>query len=144
LTVAHVAVGPLEEPIDLPKHVVTRVGHGLLGAGGDHLRRLRAALEADADLADQWVASTSGTVFEGKDGLADALLGRAPHLDVTDVLVATTRVEHVQKAHALTSRTEPLPASVLTALGALIDRSRVASGSPPTDGAPTFRRGTSA
>ena len=128
LTVAHFGVGPLDAPVVLPGEVTVRVGHGLLGGGGDHLRRLEAVLAADPDLTDQWRAATSGTEFGHSGGLADVLLARGPHLDVTDVLVASTRVEHVRRVHELASRTAPLPVGILTALTALIHQARVRAG----------------
>lgn len=122
LTVAHVAVGPLHPPVSLPEHVTTRVGHGLLGGGGEHLHRMRSAMAGDPGLAERWLAATAGTPFEGEAGLADALLARGPHLDVTDLLVATTRVEQVARTYRCASREEPLPAPVVETLVALAAR----------------------
>lgn len=122
LTVVHVAVGPLHPPVPLPEHVTTRVGHGLLGGGGEHLHRMRSAMTDDPEVAERWRGATAGTPFEGSAGLADALLSRGPHLDVTDLLVATTRVDQVARTYGCASREEPLPAPVADALDALAER----------------------
>lgn len=122
LTVAHLAVGPLHEPVELPPHVTTRVGHGLLGGGGEHLRRMHSVLDADPAMAEQWRDAVAGTELTGPGGLAAALLSRGPHLDVTDLLVATTRVEQVATTYACASRAEPLPPTVVEALAVLVGR----------------------
>ena len=131
-TVAHFSVGPLAPPVVLPDSVTTRVGHGLLGGGGEHLRRMQEVLVGDPVLADRWQEATAGTEFAGGRGLTDALLSRGPHLDVTDLLVATTRVENVSPARALVSRAEPLPPSVLDVLTRLATR----AGAGPQDRLP--------
>ena len=89
-------------------------------------------LGGDPVLADRWREATAGTECAGGRGLTDALLSRGPHLDVTDLLVATTRVENVAPARALVSRAEPLPPSVLDVLTRLATR----AGAGPQDRLP--------
>ncbi|KQS60654.1 hypothetical protein ASG36_07140 [Geodermatophilus sp. Leaf369] len=95
VTVAHLAVGVLDAPVPLPSHVTTRVGHGLLGGGGSHLRAMEAVLVSDADARQEWHAAAAGTRYAGAGGLPAALVAAGLARDVTDVLVATTRVERV-------------------------------------------------
>jgi predicted oxidoreductase len=121
-TVAHVAVGPLAEPVQLPGSVTTRVGHGLLGNGGEQRDRLQAVLDTDREAADLWREATAGTAFEGPRGLTGALLARGRRLDVTDLLVATTRPGNVASAHALAAGVEPMPDPVVQALATLVSR----------------------
>jgi hypothetical protein len=123
-TVAHTAIGPLDAPVELPDSVTTRVGHGLLGVGGEQLRVLRATLLQRPALAAAWEEATAGTAWEGRDGLTRVLLGRGATIDCTDVIVATTRVEHVASAYALAGGREPLPPAVAAVLGRLVDEVR--------------------
>lgn len=115
-TVAHTAVGPLHEAVALPAHVTTRVGHGLLGEGGAHLRALQAVLDTDPVAATAWGGATAGTPWAD---LAGALLGRAAGLDQSDVIVATTRPANVAGAVRLAGG-DPLPADVGSALDDLV------------------------
>jgi hypothetical protein len=119
-TVAHFSVGPLSESVTLPSSVVTRVGHGLLGNGGEQRNRLQAVLDSNREVAEQWRAITAGTDFGGAGGLTAALLSRGPHLDVDDLLVATTRPGNVASAWAFATRTAPLPEPVAQALDTLV------------------------
>ena len=121
-TVVNHAVGPLHPPVELPPHVTTRIGHGLLGGGAEHLHRLTAVLAADPAAAERWRAAVAGTEFAGERGLTDVLLSRGPHLGVTEVLVATRRPAAVARAAELAGRTEPLPPAVLAALADLVAR----------------------
>ncbi len=120
-TVVHLAAGPFAPPVPLPAHVTTRVGHGLLGAGGADLTRLRQTLRLDVAARDQWEAAVLGTPFAGDDGLAEALLARAQRLDLTDVVVASSRPDRLARAHALASGAVALPDPVADALDALVD-----------------------
>jgi hypothetical protein len=124
MTVAHVASGPLHDPPVLPAHVRTRVAHGLLGEGGSHLRRMNERLAGDPALAERWRAATDGTPWTGDDGLPRAMLGRAASLDVTDVIVSTTRAGRVAQSTVDAGRTRPLPDDVLGALDAIADSAR--------------------
>jgi hypothetical protein len=121
-TVVNHAVGPLHQPVELPPHVTTRIGHGLLGGGAEHLHRLTAVLDTDADAANRWRAAIAGTEFTGDRALTDVLLSRGPHLGVTEVLVATRRPAAVARAAELAARTEPLPPAVVAALADLVGR----------------------
>lgn len=118
-TVAHVAAGPFDRAVVLPSHVSTRVGHGLLGPGGRDLALLRGALADDAVLRERWVDSLAETGLAG-DGLAEALLGRAGRLDLTDAVVATGRPERVERSYLLASGAVPVPDEVADALDALV------------------------
>ncbi|GAB4063522.1 hypothetical protein GCM10028777_06880 [Angustibacter speluncae] len=118
-TVAHVAAGPFDEPVRLPAHVDTVVGHGLLGSGGRDLATLRGVLHGSAARRDRWQDACATTDL-GDDGLAEALLARATRLDLTDVLVATGRPERVARSYALASGSVPLPDAVGVVLDELV------------------------
>lgn len=120
-TVAHTAVGPLHDVVALPEHVTTRVGHGLLGGGGSHLRGLQAVLDGDPAASDEWRRATAGTPWMD---LASSLLGRAPGLGLTDVIVATTRPDKVADTVRLAGGNAMLPATVRSALDDLTRRAR--------------------
>lgn len=118
LTVAQFAAGPFDPPLDLPPEVTTRVGHGLLGAGGTALRQLTARLEQDPVAAEQWRAAVAGTRYDTGDGLARALLGRAP-TGVDEVVLATSRPGRLASAVAAVADGPP-PAAVRAALAVLV------------------------
>lgn len=118
-TVAHVAAGPFDAPVRLPAHVATVVGHGLLGAGGRDLDRLRGVLGGSAARRDRW-QDACATAGLADDGLPEALLARATRLDLTEVLVATGRPERVARSYALASGSVPLPDVVGVALDELV------------------------
>ena len=108
-TVAQYAVGPLDPPVAVGPGVTTRVGHGLLGAGGRQLDAVSELVESGS-LAASWREATAGTGFEGPGGVARALLARRPP-GVTDVLVATTRPARVPETRAAVAA-GPLPPAV--------------------------------
>lgn len=114
LTVAHVAVGPLSPPVDVPPGVLV-VGHGLLGGGGSHLAALREAL-AGPGAGTAWDTAVAGTPFAGPDGLPAALLARGAALGLAEVLVATTRPARLARTVALARGEEPLPPAALAVL----------------------------
>lgn len=118
-TVAHVAAGPFDEPVRLPSHVDTVVGHGLLGAGGRDLSTLRGVLHGSVARRDRWQDACAATDL-ADDGLAEALLARATRLDLTDVLVATGRPERVARSYALASGSVPLPDAIGVVLDELV------------------------
>ncbi len=120
VTVAHLGVGPLHPPVPLPDHVTTRVGHGLLGDGGSHLRALRATLQGTPELDERWQDATATTAFAGPSGLAEALLARATRLDVTDVVVATSRPQQVGRTYACAAGAVPLDGAVADVLDAVV------------------------
>lgn len=134
LTVAHIEAGPLSDPLVLPD-AVTVIGHGLLGPGGDHLRRLRRRLQDDPAAATSWQEAVAGTVYADQPrldgasggrgarepaqfaGLAQALLARPSPTPLEEVIIATTRPAAVLPAlQAVTG--PPLPA----VLADLLDR----------------------
>ena len=117
LTCAHLAVGPLAAPVSLPDTVTTRVGHGLLGNGASELHRLQARLAGDPALSDRWRTTTEGTRWAGSNGLADALIGRAATLGLTDVIVATSQPAKLEPL--LTALAEPVPEAILAVIGDL-------------------------
>ncbi|MEJ5945296.1 aldo/keto reductase [Pseudokineococcus basanitobsidens] len=117
LTVVHHEVGPLSPPVTLPASVTTRVGHGLLGGGGTHLAALRDALREPV-LADRWREAVSGTPFDGPVGLPEALLARAAHLPVDEVLVATSRPDRLPRSVSLARGDVALPPAVLEVVDA--------------------------
>ena len=117
LTCAHIAVGPLAAPVALPSTVTTRVGHGLLGNGASELHRLQEELAGDPALSDRWRTTTAGTRWAGETGLADALIGRAATLGLTDVIVATSQPAKLRPL--LTALAEPVPDAVLAAIADL-------------------------
>ncbi len=124
VTVAHLAAGPLHPPVPLPGHVRTRVGHGLLGHGGGHLRTLQDQLRDDETLRTRWHDATAATVLAGPGGLADALLARATRLGLTDVVVATSRPQRVARTYACASGAVALEDAAAGVLDALVDRAR--------------------
>lgn len=117
LTVAQFAVGPFDPPVRLPPEVTTRVGHGLLGAGGDALGRLTDRLRGDDAAVQQWRAAVAGTGYAEEGGLAAALLGRAPE-GVDEVVLASSRPGRLAAAVAAVAAGPPPPA-VRSALAAL-------------------------
>ena len=123
-TAANTAVGPLHDPVVLPDHVVTRTGHGLLGGGGDHLRRLQGVLTDDPTAAARWQEATRDTEFDGPRGLGHALLARGAELDVTEVIVGSTTDRNVAPAYAFAHRDGGLPVPVSAALTDLIQVAR--------------------
>ena len=118
LTVAQFAAGPLDPPVQLPASVTTRVGHGLLGAGGAQLHELGARLAADPMAGERWRSAVAGTPFEGDGGLARAMLARRP-AGVDEVVLATSRPGRIAGAVAAVT-SEPLPKPVHDALNALV------------------------
>lgn len=125
VTVAHLAAGPLHPPVPLPAHVRTRVGHGLLGHGGGHLGILQDLVRDDARLRKRWEDATAATVLAGPGGLADALLARATRLDLTDVVVATSRPQRVARTYACASGAVPLEDAAAEVLDALVGRALI-------------------
>ncbi len=119
-SVAHINVGPLHMPVVLPPLVTIRVGHGLLGNGGEHARALAAVATADTAAAAAWREATDGSRWAAKAGLAHALLARATGLDVDEVIVATTRPVNVALAAELVGGSAPMPTEVAAALHGLI------------------------
>jgi hypothetical protein len=119
-TAANTAVGPLHASVALPEHVVARTGHGLLGNGGEHLRRLQAVLAADPTKDAQWQAATRDTEFTGPRGLGHALLARGAELDVTEVIVGSTTERNVAPAFGFADRDGGLLAPVSDALRDLV------------------------
>lgn len=119
-TVAHVEAGPLSEPVELPAHVQVRVGHGLLGPGGEHLRRLCAVLRSSPELAAEWRHSVAGTRLEGSEGLASALLAGPAATAVDEVIVATSRPGAVAATVHSACAAAPLPDEVTQLLGRLV------------------------
>lgn len=117
LTVAQFAAGPFDPPLRLPPEVTTQVGHGLLGAGGDALRRLTDRARGDDAAAQQWRAAVAGTGYAEDGGLARALLGRAPG-GVDEVVLATSRPGRLTGAVAAVAAGPP-PPTVHAALAAL-------------------------
>jgi hypothetical protein len=89
LTVGQLPAGPFAEPVVPPG--VTIVGHGLLGAGGRDLGRLRQVLSRDAAAREAWGRAVAGTAWGGPDGLATALLQRPHRLGLAEVVVASGR-----------------------------------------------------
>lgn len=118
LTVAQFAVGPLDPQVQLPPVVTTRVGHGLLGAGGAHLRDLTDRLVSDPAAAEQWRSAVAGTSYDGDGGLARALLARRPE-GVDEVVLATSRPGRIAGAVAAVG-SGPLPSPVRDGLEALV------------------------
>ncbi|SSC24145.1 NADP-dependent oxidoreductase, partial [Klenkia terrae] len=129
-TAANTAVGPLHTPVALPDHVVARTGHGLLGGGGEHLRRLQAVLADDPTRAQRWQEVTRDTEFAGPRGLGHALLARGAELDVTEVIVGSTTERNVAPAFAFAHRDDVLPEPVSAALADLV---QVVRALPSTD-----------
>lgn len=123
LTVAQYAAGPLDAPVHLPVSVDTRIGHGLLGAGGGQLALLQRHLEASRELAGRWDDAGQGTPFVGSGGLARALLARRP-AGVTEVLVATTRPARVAET-AAAAGAGPLPVPLEAVLADVVEAARV-------------------
>lgn len=121
LTVAQFAVGPFDPPLHLPPVITTRVGHGLLGAGGDALARLTDRARQDDAASRQWRAAVAGTGYGEAGGLARALLGRAPE-GVDEVVLATSRPGRLAGAVAAVTAGPPPPA-VRAALAALVGAS---------------------
>lgn len=119
VTVAQYAAGPLDEPLDLPSTVVVRVGHGLLGAGGEQVTLLGHQLRDEPELAARWLDAVAGSPFEGEGGLARVLLARRPP-DATEVLVATTRPGRVADNYAAVGA-GPLPPSLHALLADLVE-----------------------
>lgn len=117
--VAHVAVGPLAPPVVLPDGVTVRVGHGILGPAAADLKRLATCRDSDPDLAREWREITDATRWAGADGLASALLARAATLDLTDVIVATSRPDRLATVRALVSGEVPVEPAVLAYLDRL-------------------------
>ncbi|SDF65436.1 aldo/keto reductase [Klenkia brasiliensis] len=117
LTVAQYAAGPLDPPVHLPPTVTTRVGHGLLGAGGGALRQLGDRLREDPAAAQRWRAAVAGTGYDAEDGLARALLARRPE-GVDEVVLATSRPGRLAGAVAAVAA-GPAPQAVQDALAAL-------------------------
>lgn len=132
LTVAHIEAGPLALRLVRPEGV-TVVGHGLLGPGGDHLRRLRGRLSADPAAATQWRDVVAGTVYADPPGtggrrgaaarpfagLAAALLARTNGQALDEVIVATTRPSAVAPAVAAVTG-PPLPPELADMLDRLV------------------------
>lgn len=123
-TVVHLAVGPFDAPVPLPSCVTTRVGHGLLGDDGAQLRQMKSVLQALPGLADEWRDVTAGTEWADPGGLARVLLSRGPTIEVTDLIVSTTRLEHVEPAFRLAGRTDPVPGPVNITLAKIIEAAR--------------------
>lgn len=122
LTVAHIEAGPFATPVDLPDSVSVRVGHGLLGPGGDALRLVRNALATPSAAGDVWRQVVEGTAFAGPNGVARALLARAGSRGLTDVIVATSSTGRVPES--LRAPLEPVPADVGQAFDAVLDEVR--------------------
>jgi D-threo-aldose 1-dehydrogenase len=118
--VAHIAVWPGADPVSLPPFVTTRVGHGLLGPAGAGLRDLTAGLRNEPELAEFWDATVAGTRWQGPTGLSELLLARAKHLDLTDVIVATSRPQRLTPTLELFGADLAIDESVLGALNHLI------------------------
>lgn len=118
LTVAQFAIGPLDPSVQLPGAVTTRVGHGLLGAGGGQLRELSSRLSADPSTAERWRAAVAGTSYEADGGLARALLARCP-AGVDEVVLATSRPGRIAGAVAAVAA-GPLPGPVQQGLDTLV------------------------
>ena len=117
--VAQIAVGPLDSRVPEISHVTTRVGHGLLGGGGAHCGILQHTLNHDPQLLEEWRDVTAGTMWEGPGGVARALLARGSgNIDVTELIVSTTKVDRVASCHELTRGAHPLPSE----LGHLVER----------------------
>lgn len=108
-TVAQYAVGPADPSIGPLPGVTTRVGHGLLGAGGADLRSTADRLATDPAAAERWRAAVAGTPYDGEGGLARALLGRSP-AGVDEVLLATSRPGRLAGAVAAVAAGPPPPA----------------------------------
>lgn len=121
-TVAHVSVGILDTPVELPAHVVVRVGHGLLGNAGAQAAALRKALDRDRDLETAWREAVAGTPWSGPDGLTSALLARSGSVGVTDIIVATTRPERVDDLKNAVEAPAVLPAPISEVLSRLAAR----------------------
>lgn len=120
-TVAHVAVGPFADVVDLPAGL-TVVGHGVFGPGAAALTRLAAQLTAEnVGSGVRWQAATAGTRWEGQQGLATALVARAAALPVSDVIVASSKPERLARLYELASGAVPLPDDVATALAGLVE-----------------------
>lgn len=117
---AQVASGPLDDRVPVPDSVPTRVAHGLLGAGSGQLRKLQESLDRRPELARRWTAATTGTPFQGGDGLARAILSRGATRGFTDVIVATTGMHHLGPAYDAVSRTAALPPRVAQVLDQLV------------------------
>lgn len=118
-TVAHVAAGPFDDPVRLPAHVRTVVGHGLLGPAGRDLVRLRRTLGDHPSLRSRWHDAWGAAGPDG-DGVAEALLARAARLPLTDVVVATGRIHRVARSGALASGALVLPDEVAVVLEDLV------------------------
>lgn len=119
--VAHFSVGPLSPPVELPGTVTVRVGHGIFGPGALHLKQLQARLDSEPGLGDEWRETTAGTRWQGSAGLADALLARSCTLGLTDVILATARVQKLPATRALVLGEDPLAEPVLALLNRLIE-----------------------
>jgi len=129
LTAVHLECGPLSGAVELPPSVTVRVGHGLLGPGGEHLRRLAARLGGDPELTDRWARAVPGTPYEGPGGLAAAVLARPGPTAVDEVVVATSRTDAVPTTVRAARGDDPLPAEVTAVLARLVaDEVGVGSG----------------
>lgn len=127
-SIAHFAVGPLHEPIVCPPHVTTRVGHGLLGESGQHVSVLESLISQSPDTGVRWREATANTEWAD---MARAMLARATLLDLTDVIVATTRLENVASAVALAGQSQPLPAAIGEIIDDLASRAAVSRTQQP-------------
>lgn len=117
LTAVHLDAGLLAAPVELPTTVRTRVAHGVFGPGGVDLALLRGALRDEAGLGARWRDATDGTPYAGPTGLPDALLaGVAGGGGWTDVIVATSRPANLERAVAVASAAQPLPAAAAAVL----------------------------
>ena len=119
LTVVHVEAGVLSSPVALPPSVRVRVGHGLLGPGGEHLRRLRDVLAARPQLHSEWSDAVRDTPYDGPGGLAAAMLTASGATGVDEVIVATTRIAVLQDSCRQAAALEQLPTAVSRVLTAL-------------------------
>jgi hypothetical protein len=106
-----------------PYQGVQLVGHGVLGPAGRTLVRLRARLAADRALAQRWSDAAAGTVFEGADGPARALLSLAARDFPGELLVATTRLPRVASTLAAASGVHVLPAALVASMAGALDTS---------------------
>lgn len=97
-SVVHLAVGLRAAVPTLPQSL-TVVGHGALGAGGSDFVRLAQRLERMDSWGARWRAATRDSRWEGRDGLADALLIRAATRPgghaVAEVIVASSRLDRI-------------------------------------------------
>lgn len=91
LSVAQYSAG-LWTPSPALPDAVHRVGHGLLGPASRDVRRLRSVVASPAGRV--WSQTVAGTVFDGRDGLAVALLA-AGMRRLPEVVVTSSRTEGI-------------------------------------------------